>query len=328
MAKELTLKSKALNIFDYKTVDIDRFIPEFTPDEEAMKKDIERIFKAFGKKEEGEYVEEGDMIVITCRSEIPKFNKNNITVPVGKGLFSKELEEKLLGVKAGEAFITKVDGKEVTGTVDRIVRIILPELTDENVAALRMEGITTVTDLKRYCCDKQIDRLLDDMESCDQASAVVWQALNDNSEFDLDEEEYKHAMEAADAKIAEMKSMKPVFESPEEEEAYYAEFQEEYGEAREEIDMDEMIRGMFTMELKLGAMGYEEAVKRGKVLTEDDYEAYINSIKAYYPGVTLDELKTINTVEIFAKERYNDNICKDLDEYVHSRFRDKMNPYR
>lgn len=114
MAKELKLKSKALKVFDYTTVDIDDFIPEFTPDEEAMKKDMERIFRAYGGKTAAETVEAGDMIVLTCTSEAPKFNKKNITVPVGKGLYSKELEDKLIGVKSGEEFCVTVDGKEVS----------------------------------------------------------------------------------------------------------------------------------------------------------------------------------------------------------------------
>ncbi|MBO5994416.1 MAG: hypothetical protein J6Q41_02745 [Firmicutes bacterium] len=328
MAKELTLKSKVLKVFDYKTVDIDEYIPEFTPDEKILQKDIERIFKAFGRKEAGESVEPGDMVVLTCRSEIPKFNKNGITVPMGKGFFSKELEEKLIGVKAGETFNVDIDGKEVTGTVDRIVRITIPEVNDENVAALGMEGIATVKDLKRYCVDKQIDRLLDDMEDCDRASAVVWQALNDNSEFELDEGELNRAMEDAEKKIEGMKNMGPMFDSPEEEEAYNREFEEEYGEARKDIDLDEMIKNMYLMEVKLGALGCEEASKRGMLATEDEYDEYINSIRDYYPGITLDELKFRKPVDLFLKERYNDIICKELDDYVHSEFKKKMNPYR
>ncbi|MBQ7702895.1 MAG: hypothetical protein IJT40_00820 [Firmicutes bacterium] len=328
MAKELTLKTKATKIFDYTTVEIDGYIPEFTPDEAAMKKDIDRLFRAYGRKVEGETVEDGDMIVLTCTSETPKFNKTGITVLVGKGLFSKELEEKLLGVKAGEPFSLTVDGVEVTGTVDRITRTVLPELNDENVAALGLDGVETVHDLKRYCVDKQIDRLLDEMDECDQASAVVWMALNDNSEFELDEEELNQAMEEAEKKIAELNAAEPTFESPEEEEAYKAEFEEESGEAREEIDMDEMVRGMYLMEVKLGAMGYEEAVKRGLLVTEEDYDKFIDSIKEYYPNQTLDEVKAAHPVEKFARERYNDIICKDMDLYVHNRFKEKMNPYR
>ena len=42
----------------------------------------------------------------------------------------------------------------------------------------------------------------------------------------------------------------------------------------------------------------------------------------------MDEMKAKFTVDSFAKERYNDIICKELDEHVHSEFKNKMNPYR
>ena len=75
-------------------------------------------------------------------------------------------------------------------------------------------------------------------------------------------------------------------------------------------------------------MGYEEAVENGTVLTYEDYEKHINSLKEYFPDLSMDEMKEKFTVESFAKERYNDIICNELDEYVHSEFKKKMNPYR
>ena len=328
MAEVLRLNSKAIKVFDYRTVDISEFIPEFHLDEDVLKKDVERMFKAFGSKQLAESVKEGDMAVITCSSDIPKFCKKNITVIIGKGFFSKELEEKLIGAKAGEEFCVTVDGEEVRGTVDRVVRMVIPELNDENVKALGIEGVDTVNDLMRYCVDKQIEKLLDDMEEADQAAAVVWQALSNNSEFELDEEELEHANEAAEAKIREMKKNKPQFSSEEEKAAFEKEYEEEYGEPYEDVDMDGMIRDMYLLELKLGAMGYEEAVKTGRALTTDDYENYIDSIRDYFPGMTTVQLKAANPVETFAKERYNDIVCKELDDYVRACFKEKMNSYR
>ena len=65
MAEVLRLKSKAVKVFDYSGLDLSEFIPEFTPDEEVLKKDLDRVLKAYGKKIEGETAEAGDMIVIT-----------------------------------------------------------------------------------------------------------------------------------------------------------------------------------------------------------------------------------------------------------------------
>ena len=328
MAEVLSLKSKAVKVFDYRSLDITEFIPRFTPDEALLQKDIDRMLKAFGKKIEGESVEAGDMAVITCESETPKFNKKGITVIIGKGFFSKELEEKLIGVKSGERFSFEVDGTSVNGTVDRIVRTVMPEMTDESIAQLGIEGVTSVQELKAFCVDKQIDKLMDESEEADMASAYLWQKLNEESVFELDEDELKRADEAAALKEKELEEQKPVFNTEEERLAFEKEYEKEYGEPFAEVDLSEFTKNMYHMELQLGAMGYEEALKQGKAVTYEDYEKYIGSIREYYPNLTMDEMKAQFPVENYVKERYNDIICKELDDYVHSEFKKKMNPYR
>lgn len=328
MTEVLRLKTKAIKVFDYKHLDLSKFIPEFTPDEKALKKDMDRMLKAYGKKIEGEAVEPDDMIVLTCESDTPKFNKKGVTLIVGKGFFSKELEEKLIGVKKGERFSLEADGAHISGTVDKITRTIVPELTDESIKSLGIEGAGSVKELKALCVDKQIAKLLDDIEEADMASAYLWQKLSEESVFELDEEELKRADEQAAIKEKEMEENKIVFETEEERLAFEKEYEEEYGEPYSELDFGEFTKNMYRMELKLGAMGYEEAVENGTVLTYEDYEKHINSLKEYFPDLSMDEMKEKFTVESFAKERYNDIICNELDEYVHSEFKKKMNPYR
>ena len=172
------------------------------------------------------------------------------------------------------------------------------------------------------------NQLLDDIEEADMASAYLWQKLSEESVFELDEEELRRADEAAAQKEKELEAQKPVFDTEEERLSFEKEYEEEYGEAFAEIDLSEFTRNMYRMELQLGAMGYEEALKQGKAVTYDDYEKYIESIREYYPNLTMDQMKEQFTVENYAKERYNDIICKELDDYVHSEFKKKMNPYR
>ena len=328
MAEVLRLKSKAVKVFDYSGLDLSEFIPEFTPDKEVLKKDLDRVLKAYGKKIEGETAEAGDMIVITCESDKPKFNKKGITVILGKGYFSKELEEKLIGIKKGEKFTLEAEGTIVSGTVDKISRTILPEMNDESIAARGMEGISSVKDLKALCVDKQIEKLMDDIEEADMASAYLWQKLSEESVFELDEEELKRADEEAALKKQEMEAQAPVFETEEDRLKFEKEYEEEFGEPYTDVDLGEFTLNMYRMELQLGAMGYEEAVKQGKAVTDEDYEKHIESIRAYYPDLTMEEMKDKFPVEKFVKERYNDIICKELDDYVLSEFKKKMNPYR
>lgn len=58
-----------------------------------------------------------------------------------------------------------------------MTRTVLPELTDEIVASFQMEGISTVSDLRRYCVGKQVETFLLEDEVPDTASAFVWQEV-------------------------------------------------------------------------------------------------------------------------------------------------------
>ena len=328
MARTIELRSKATKVFDYRKTDISSFIPAFTPDEGQLEKDIERVLKAHGVKESPAAVAAGDMVTLSLRSGTAKFNKDKIVVMVGKGLYSKELEEKLIGLEKGVSFTVTADGADVSGTVEQIIRTILPELTDESVAGFGMDGIATVTDLKGYCVDKQLDRILDDCEEMDMASAMVWQALSENCEFVLDEEELSRALKIAEERKAEIESREPVFSTEEEEQAFLKEYEEEYGEPYVELDLGEFTKEMAMAELKLGAIGCEAARREGKLLTEEDYDEYIRRYMEALPGATREEVRQKFPMEEYAKQEYNNRICDELDDYVRETFKRKMNPYR
>ncbi len=324
----IELKSKVTKVYDYKQTDIRKYIPDYTPDEAQLEKDIARVLKSHGEKVSPDTVEEGDMVTLSLESEAEKYNKSGLVVMVGKGLYSRELEKKLIGLEKSVPFTVTADGKEVRGTVEQIRRTIIPELTDENVAAFGMDGIMTVEDLKSYCVDRQLDRMLDDSEDMEMASAVLWQNLSENSEFVLDEGEVARAMELAEAKRVDLESQKPVFETKEEEEAFHKEFEEEFGEPYQEMDIAAFVVDMYTMELKLAAMGCEKARREGSLLTEDDYEEYIRRHMEALPGESREEVLRKYTVEEFAKFEYNNLICDELDDYVRESFKKAMNPYR
>ena len=328
MAATIELKSKATGIFDYTSMDLTPYIPAFTPDEAKLEKDIERVLKAHGTKESPVTVEDGDMVELSCDSETPKFNKKKIIVMVGKGLFSKEFEEKLVGKKLGVPFTVTADGAEVHGLVEKITRLVLPALTDENVAGFGMEGIATVDDLKAYCVDKQIDRLMDEMEEAEQASAALWQALSENCTFTLDDAEVARAQAAAEKKAAELEDQKVVFESEEEEQAFPKEYEEEYGESYQDLDMGKLVQDMYMTELRIAALGCETARREGTLLTEDDYDAFVRRYMEALPDRTEEEIRQLYPVEVFAKEQYNDIICERLDKFVADTFKKAMNPYK
>ena len=64
MAERLELKTKALEIRDYHSIDISKFIYGFTVDEARYQKDLERVLHRYGRKEDVAVVSEGDTVTI------------------------------------------------------------------------------------------------------------------------------------------------------------------------------------------------------------------------------------------------------------------------
>lgn len=176
----LKFKSKAVGIFDHGEFDLSGFVPEFTPDEEKIEKDILRYKTRNGKKVECNEVAYGDMVTLKCVSDNAKFNKENLVVFVGKALFSKELEEKLVGIEKCKETTLTVGGDTVKVNILKIVRTVLAELSEDELEAVRKQST-----------DKQLDMFFDENEDVDRASAMLCTEAAENSSFELDDGELR-----------------------------------------------------------------------------------------------------------------------------------------
>lgn len=297
MAEELKLKSRAVEIYDYRRVDISDYITGFTVDEAQLQKDLDRVLRRFGCKEPARKVNEGDTVILTCRSAAERYNKAGITVPVGKGLFSRELERQLVGMELGETKSLTAEGEAVTVEISQITHTALPALTDENVAAFGMEGIRTVADLRRYCIGRQVETFLLEDENPDFASAFVWQEVAKHSRIDRDPDECARACERAEQKLQEVNAC-----------------------GEDGLDAD-IFRNIFLNELDLAAVGAHLMARDGKTLTVSDYEAYLGKLAEAYPDRSRAELERENTMETFVISHYADYLATAIDAYVAETFK-------
>lgn len=179
-------RSKLIKSFDYKKADLSSFCEPFEPDEEALAESFEFIRKKYAKLENVSAVEKGDFAEISCSSEIPKFNKEKVNLCVGKNLYSKELEEQLIGLKAGDSATLTVDGKDVSVTVKSISRNVLPEITDEFVNSTFI-SLSTVEDLRNWYINEQFNEHVTVLAE-DAANAITDETVK-KSDIVLDEEE-------------------------------------------------------------------------------------------------------------------------------------------
>ncbi|MBR1780675.1 MAG: hypothetical protein IJ751_04640 [Oscillospiraceae bacterium] len=299
MAETIRLKSRAVEVYDFRRVDISRFITGFAVDEAQLKKDLERVLRRYGRQEDAAQVCEGDTVTLNCRSDVGRYNKTGVPVPVGKGLFSPALEEQMVGMARGEERTLTVDGTAVTVEIVRIRRAVLPELTDENVASFGMEGVTTADDLRRHCIARQVEGFLLEDENPDMAAAFVWQELAKNSQVERDPGECARVEVRADAKLREMTAG---------------------NSAAAGLDLETM-RRIFVTELDLAAVGAELMERDGATLTTDDYAAYLDKLTEAYPGRTRAELMEEHSVEAFVIERCAEYTAQAIDGYVAETFR-------
>ena len=300
MAEALRIKTRAVKVCDYRSVDISEYAVGFTPDEEQYERDLARVLKRYGTKQEAQIVEDGDTVTLICVSELPRYNKTGLPVIVGKGLFGKDIEDALVGMKKGETKTVFVDGKPVEITVSRIIHTVLPELTDENVASFGMDDISTVRELRRSLIKKQVEGFVLEGENADMASAFVWQEVARNSVIERDPDEYAHILKKAEEKIGGFKA-----------------------EQTEGMDHDSLV-SIFVSELDLAAIGAEMMERDGILLTTDDYNAYIDKHCEAYPDRSREDISADHTVLDYAIENFANYLAGAIDRYVADCFKELL----
>ena len=107
----------------------------------------------------------GDTAVLKTESTLPKFNKDRVTVTLGRGLYSKELENSLIGKAAGETVSTVIQEQPVKAQILELKRKQAPEPTDEMVQALQTKDfqgrlITNVADYEAFIRTEKTNEVL------------------------------------------------------------------------------------------------------------------------------------------------------------------------
>lgn len=139
--------------FPYEKVDFNRYYDAYMAQEDAIRKIpseeelTELAYKGLVKDHlvllpvpEEEPAKAGDTVTFQTKSEIAKFNKEKVTVSIGRGLYNKDLEEAAAGKRKGDSYELTINDKLVEVTVLEIKRKQEPaEVTDDMVAALRLK---------------------------------------------------------------------------------------------------------------------------------------------------------------------------------------------
>lgn len=164
--------------FPYDKIDYDKYFQRymerkdaihFLPSSEELKelarKAIVKDHLVLQLLPAGAKAETGDTLTLKTESELPKFNKERVSVSIGRGLYDKGLEEALTGRQVGDCVSVLVKEKEVTATVLEIKRKTAPEPTDEMVRELQAKDyqnhlLTTVKEYEDFVAADKVTSIL------------------------------------------------------------------------------------------------------------------------------------------------------------------------
>ena len=156
---DIMLKTKVNRLFDYRDLDIGTFRDTMSEEElkEEMENEIKKDLLTARVFTEKDTAEKGDVAELRLISRQPKFNRGSIKLNLGLGLFSKELEDGIIGHRRGESFDLVIDGITVSAEILSLKRRMPAELNDSFAAALGIPGVTTKDEYLSYVRNKYID---------------------------------------------------------------------------------------------------------------------------------------------------------------------------
>lgn len=199
---EELLESKVKKVYDFHNVNVPEKLLEVQMSEKTITDAITDVAERFLTiVEADDAIVVGDIITADLESNIVKFNKNRTQISVGKGYFSTELENSLLGMKKNEEKTISPNGNPVKIRITNVKRRIFATVTDEMIRKLNMIGINTIAEYKRYVYDKSFEQQKG--IKLYYLADFIKKEVADKSEFDAIDEEIKPEYDSTIQKLNE-----------------------------------------------------------------------------------------------------------------------------
>lgn len=175
-----------------KLCDIDSIvIPEemlnVSVDEARIEEEIKALSLRYAEERQVDKVQKGD--IVYCEADKESFPDGrtiilytDIDVPR-----AENASKASLGMNSGESFETELVGKKVQLTVNKIVRRTPAEVTDELVAGMGVEGVSTIDEYRAYITKRAEDD--QKMENSKMLIGYYIDQMVNGSTYDYDETE-------------------------------------------------------------------------------------------------------------------------------------------
>lgn len=185
------MKSKVLFAKDYRSILLER--KNFIPDEAELQREIQRLANPYIYWADGDKAANGDMIICNLRSDCLRFQRENMRLIIGSGMFHSGLESHMVGMRLGESRRVALPEAQVEITVISIKNKIVPDIDDKMAAGLGLEGVRTVEDYRNYLRHQQKESYLE--ETVSSLLYTLTRAVIDDSEFVIRKEDWRTVVE-------------------------------------------------------------------------------------------------------------------------------------
>lgn len=145
------MNSKVIHLYDYTSAPIPEDLRRWRVTEAEIDQAMEQLSAAHAREKEVGSARTGDCVVCCGESGSPIWNRPVLLFYPGFGLCDRELEDALVGRKAGEKVKVSAHFGEVTLTVLRVLRGREPYPICDNLVKLqKIDGVETVAEYRRW----------------------------------------------------------------------------------------------------------------------------------------------------------------------------------
>lgn len=130
-------------------------IPSKEDLQEELIKEITNGFVSFVLKQEDAYIEPGNLAIVQIKSALPKYNRESVSINVGRNLYDAQVENSLLGKKQNDRFSIEIMDNMVDITILEVKEKNYPDPTNEMAVAKGIEELDTVEKYQSYFVTKR-----------------------------------------------------------------------------------------------------------------------------------------------------------------------------
>lgn len=270
-------KSKANSIFDYKKANVSDVFLQLDIQEKEIEGSLLNIAKKHSTLEDvQDVVKDGDIVEVKIEDDQEKYNKNSVMISVGLGLFNKDFEDNLIGMKLGETKVINIDENTVEAKILNAKRKVVPVITNEMIVEESIKDVNSIEDYRNYFIENKVSDYK--KEYIEEKVEGILDEIIEKSEYLISDED-----------------LESIWKEIEEE---WKEYEEEGGEKiTEEEILSKM--GFKTLEefneynirsIKIMFIGVEIAKEEGLECAQETYEDFVKEI-AEGEEITIEEAK-------------------------------------